>query len=187
MFITAKTLKDKAALAKRTSTSIEELSKRCDEFTAEDRKILQKAADLLAIVGQKTKMEAARRKREEDAFTKALNVAEAEAKKLIATWPAETIVDKTALIFANRGMNNFINYMKEKDEKEIVWYLDTMLNNAIQEIARDAGYQAASKKLPVAEVMMAAREKLETYRTSRNVVEWAGRWEEKIKGEVKTS
>lgn len=175
----AKDLKNQAAHAKRTSTSLEQLSKQLALNDA-DKKVLQRAAAILAAVGSKVKSEAATAKRKEAAQEKAIAAATVEVKKLIAAWPSETVLDKVALICANRfGLDNLRRYIAEKSADELNWYVGSMFEYALKDIVSDVAYRSVVDGKPVVAIMEYARQQLEKYRTSRSTQDLVTEWQEK--------
>ncbi len=177
-------LKNQAAHAKRTSTALEQLSKQLALSDA-DKKVLQRAAVILASVGSKVKGEAATAKRKEVALEKAVAAATVEVKKLIAAWPSETALDKVAIICANRfGEDNLRRYIEEKSGRELDWYVGSMFENALKDIVSDAAYRSVVDGKPVVAVMEYARQQLEKYRTQASVQGFAKQWHEKVQAEA---
>jgi len=176
----ANELKNRAAQARRTSTALTMLSMRLD-LQEDDKMTLERAAVILATVGSKVKRDAEVAKRKEVEMEKAIAVATVEVKRFIATWPAETLLDKTAIMCASSiGRYCLPLHLKERDEKEIVWYLNTTFNDSIREITESAAYRSVVDGKPVNVVMEFARQQLDKYRVSQMVQVLAKQWEEKL-------
>lgn len=179
-------LKNQAAQAKRTSTALEQLLKRlaiCDA----DKKILQRAAVILASAGSKVKGEAATAKRKEVAREKAIAAATVEIKKLIAQWPSETRLDKTAIICANLfGEDGVRKYLEEKVGRDLDWYLNAMFDMAIKDIVSTAAYHAVKDGKSVVDIMEHARQRLEIIRAKPHVRDMAEQCEAKLKATAKS-
>lgn len=172
-------LKNQAAHAKRTSTALVQLSKQLALGEA-DRKVLQRAATILASAGSKVKSEAATAKRKEAAQEKAMAAATIEVKKLIATWPSETLLDKTAIICASLfGEDSLRKYLGEKAGRDLEWYLNGTFDMAIKDIVESAAYHAVKKGEPVVAVMESARQRLDNIRAKPNVLDLAKQWQAK--------
>lgn len=173
-------LKNQAAHAKRTSTALVQLSKQlalCDA----DIKVLQRAAAILASAGSKVKSEAATARRKEAAQEKAMVAATIEVKKRFATWPSETVLDKTAIICAGLfGEDSLRKYLGEKVGRDLEWYLNATFDMAIKDIIADAAYHAVKNDKPAAAVMESARQRLDKIRAKPNVQDMAKQWQAKL-------
>lgn len=170
-------LKNQASQAKRTSTALGVLSRQLT-LTDADRKALQRAAAILASQGSKIKGEAATAKLKEAARERAIAAATIEVKKLIAVWPTETLLDKIAIICANRfGLNNLRDYLSEKKPDELDWYVRSMFDMALKDIVSDAAYRSVVDGKPVVVIMENAREQLEKYRTSRSTMDFVDQYQ----------
>lgn len=173
-------LKNQAAQAKRTSTALEQLSKRLAVCDA-DKKILQRAAVILASAGSKVKSEAVTAKRKEAAREKAIAAATIEVKKLIAQWPSETMLDKAAIICATLfGEDSLRKYLEEKEGRDLDWYLNATFDMAIRDIVSEAAYCSVKEGKSVVAVMEHARQQLEKYRTKQSVRNMAELWATKL-------
>ena len=176
-------LKNQAAQARRTGTALERLSRQLALSDA-DKKVLQRAAVILAAAGSKVKGEAATARRKEVALEKAVAAATVEVKQLIAAWPSETALDKVALICANRfGEDNLRRYIEEKPARELDWYVGSMFENAMKDIVSDVAYRSVVDGKPVVAVMEYARQQLEIFRTKASVQGLAKQWQEKVRAE----
>lgn len=172
-------LKNQAAHAKRTSTALTQLSKRLT-LTDVDRKVLQRAAVILSSTGSKVKSEAATARRKEAEQEKAIAAATIEVKKLFATWPSETVLDKTAIICASLfGEDSLRKYLGEKDGRELEWYLNATFDMSIKDIVEDAAYHAVKNDKSAAAVMESARQRLDKIRAKPNVLDLAKQWQAK--------
>lgn len=170
-------LKNQAASAKRTSTALEQLARRLTLSDA-DSKVLVRAAAILATQGSKVTREAAATKLKEAAQERAIAAATVEVKRIIAAWPAETLLDKIAIICANRfGLNNLRDYLVTKRPDELAWYIDSMLQTALWDIVSDAAYRSVVDGKPVVDIMAHAREQLEKYRTSRSTMDFVEQYQ----------
>jgi len=173
-------LKNQAAQAKRTSTALVQLSKQLALGDA-DRKVLQRAAAILASAGSMVKSEAASTKLKEVAQEKAIAVATIEVKKLCATWPSETVLDKSAIICASLfGEDSLRKYLLEKEGRGLDWYLNATFDMAIQDIVSSAAYHAVKNGEPVVSVMESARQRLDKIRAKPNVQDLAKQWQTKL-------
>jgi len=176
------TLKNQAALAKRTSTSLAQLSRRLTLSDAE-KATLQKASTILEVVGNKVKVEAKRVKREEVAREKAIAAADIIALKLISSWPQETMLDKVSIVCGNLfGEDNLRKYLTEKKDKEIFWYFNTLFDSALRNIAQTASYNSVKNGQEVVEVMNNAKAQLDKIRGKQSVIEIAEQLEAKAQG-----
>jgi len=172
-------LKNQAALAKRTSTALAQLSRRLTLSDAE-RATLQKASAILEVVGSKVKVEAKRVKREEAVRAKAIAAADIVALKLVSAWPQETILDKVSIVCGDLfGEENLWKYLAEKHDKEIFWYFNTLFDSALRNIAQTASYNSVKNGKDVVEVMNDARVQLDKIRGKQSVIEIAKQLEAK--------
>lgn len=181
-------LKNQAAQAKRTGTALLSLSKRLVLGDA-DKNVLQRAAAILASAGSKVKSEAVSAKKKEVAKERAIAAATVEVKKIIATWPAETKIDKVAIIFANPfgyGDDNLRKYLEEKEGLDLEWYLNAMFDMAIKDIVDSAAYLVVKDGKPAVAIMEDARQRLEIIRAKPRVRDMAEQWEIKLKATAKS-
>jgi len=162
-------LKNQAAQARRTGTALNLLARQLTDLSDADNKILQRAAIILASQGSKVSREAAIAKRKEEAQTKAITKATIEVTRFIEAWTTETLLDKVALICANRfGLDQLRDYLATKKPDELDWYINEMARTAKRDLISDAAYQLAVYDKSIVAVMEHARQQLEKYRTSRS-------------------
>lgn len=180
---TAKSIQVQATSAKRASTAINnivkqiQLQQRYDDksqlINGAEQEILMKAATILTRVGKHVADTARKLKSDEDQFERDLAKATNEAKQIIATWPAQTILEKVAIILGSDCAGAF---RKEVDAS----YLDYWYQEALRDIPSRAAWLACSKKCSVATLMAGAAEKLQGIRDSSEAQLLARRWEEKL-------
>jgi len=177
----ANELKNQAAQAKRTSTAISSLSKRL-ALSEADRQALKKAATILTTASNQVKSEAKSAKRTEDARNKSIAAATVEVKKIIATWPIDTIADKLTIILASGSYSGQLLqiYVDEKDAAELSWYLNTMVTNAVNAIIDEAAYRAIVDRKPVANVMEHARQQYDKKKADVKVLNLVKQWDTKM-------
>lgn len=179
-------LKNQAAQAKRTSTALVSLSKRLALSDA-DKKVLQRAAVILASAGSKVKNEAVSAKKKEVAQEKAIVAATVEVKEIIATWPTETKMDKVAIITASLfGEDNLRKYLGEKEGLDLEWYMNAIFDRAIKDIVSETAYYSVKDGKPVVAFMEHARQRLEIIRARPYVRDMADQWETKLKATAKS-
>lgn len=179
-------LKNQAAQAKRTGTALLSLSKRLALGDA-DKNVLQRAAAILASAGSKVKSEAVSAKKKEVAKERAIAAATGEVKKIIATWPVETKVDKVAIISVSLfGGDNLRKYLEEKEGRDLEWYLNATFDMAIKDIVNTAAYLVVKDGKPAVAIMEDARQRLEIIRAKPRVRDMAEQWEAKLKATAKS-
>ena len=169
MWNTAKHVKNRSSGAKRTATAIRELAGSASLDLA-DRGLLLKAAQVVDSMAARLSSEAKTLKAKEDAYDKALKIATAEAKRLFDLWPAQSTVDKLAIIEAcgnTASLNRSIG--QEKDTAGSRWAMGYHTEQACREIPDTIAYQSVNKKLPVAELEAAAFAKYQTARSCPEV------------------
>jgi len=161
-------LKNQAAQARRTGTALNLLARQLVDLSDADNKILQRAATILSAQGNKVSRVAVIAKRKEEAKEKAILEATVEVTKFIETWPTETLLDKVALICANRfGSDQLRDYLSTKKPDELDWYINEMSRTAKRDMISDAAYKLAGcDNKSIVDVIERARQQLEKYRTS---------------------
>lgn len=171
-------LKNLSANAKRASTTIAQFCKQI-ELSEKDKQILQKAAAILATAGGKAKSASILAAQKETIREAAINAATSEAKKLMSSWPTETILDKLAICIAHRGEKTFCDYLDEEGI-DLNWNLRYWFDDAMREIPSSAGWSSVSDKKSIVEIMEHARKQLEIYRQRGSVKLISEQWQARL-------
>ena len=141
------TLKQKAAHAKRTASILRGIAA-LPEIPAADQTTLTKAARILdGIAGHKRK-ESAAAKTAEQKRDRALAVAQPEARRLVAAWPAASFVDQVAIIrvsttwywYRKQFLDMETALTADKAAKDLAW----ALGEARMDLASHLAWKAAT-------------------------------------------
>jgi len=169
MYLTdAQNLKNQAAQAKRTCTSLNKLIAQLD-LNDSDKKTLLRAEVILATNARSVKRAAINEKAKEDKYNLEMESLQIKAKKLIDLWPTETLADKFAIIQGDCSVNLLSEYIDEKNVDELDWYIDSMLGYSIKSIVWRVANLSVKGNESIDAVASKAQAKLDVLRSGQVV------------------
>lgn len=154
MFGTGKYLKDRAANARRSATTLRQLAESM-ELSIADRGVLLTAAAIVEGVATQTARLGKERKASEEKFERDIRAARAKIKPAIDALPGATVLDKVAVTCCIQHFNDHLlrALRDDKSPSDSTWSLNYWYDQAKNDIAASLAYAVVTKKVTVESVI----------------------------------
>ena len=166
-------LKTDATTAKRTATSLRKMAEQLGT-DVESRGVLLAAARIADRIADTKKSDAAREKRNEEAYAAAIAKAKTQAEaKIRADWPLNTLTQKLALIRLNGeyALRHVIPFISGPKPSRLSYeqLLQMLVDDAFREVVSGIAYATVSKKTDVVTQVCEFARKFEAFAASAEV------------------